>query len=413
MPDTQQISDSTADAFLKLGEDEQRETLKRLSPATKQALLSYVKAHPAKAPAAQPDFFDRAFKRVKEAVNYQVPRPPGGGEEMELATGAGPGGTALATLGTAGNVFTNPVATLKALAGSAALGSGGAALGKRYLGDAGEALLGTGGMLLGGYLGGSGKVDLAKLPTSRAALLEMILGRGKVAAPETPAFPVTSEQVKPEVTSTSKPSVAAPAGGPSTSPMSKINIPGITAPEPEVAAPGKPEVSKVSKGPGLYRGPEQVARAQRAADLEVVRQHKAFQSQVREIEAARQKEISDWAKVDKATEAEHRAFSKRVSDLEGERQRKLAELERFKEQHAASLNRRSATESTEAEAETPSPATKGAPTKATTPVTAATKRTLEQWTEEALWSEYMKNRGRPLGDAIAKELARRGLVGGQ
>jgi hypothetical protein len=69
-------------------------------------------------------------------------------------------------------------------------------------------------------------------------------------------------------------------------------------------------------------------------------QQKDLANRVAEAEKARQKEITDWAKLDKVSEADHQAFADRMSEIEGERQSALADMERFKEQHAASLNAR-------------------------------------------------------------------------
>ncbi len=63
---------------------------------------------------------------------------------------------------------------------------------------------------------------------------------------------------------------------------------------------------------------------------------------VKDAEDARQKEITDWAKLDKVSEADHAAFQDRVSELEGERQKALADQERLMQQHAEALNRRGA-----------------------------------------------------------------------
>jgi hypothetical protein len=61
-----------------------------------------------------------------------------------------------------------------------------------------------------------------------------------------------------------------------------------------------------------------------------------------DIENARQKEITDWAKLDKVSEADHAAFQDRISQLESERQSTLADEERLRNQHAQSIVQRGA-----------------------------------------------------------------------
>jgi len=98
-------------------------------------------------------------------------------------------------------------------------------------------------------------------------------------------------------------------------------------------------------------------------------QQKDLANRLADAEKARQKEITDWSKLDKVSEEDHQAFADRMSEIEAERQSTLADMERLKEQHAASLNARKGAKPPPA---TPTPSPFAGMTSTATPIGNAT-----------------------------------------
>jgi hypothetical protein len=80
-------------------------------------------------------------------------------------------------------------------------------------------------------------------------------------------------------------------------------------------------------------------------------------AKIEAAEKARQKEITDQARMRKSEEGEHKKFADRMTEEEGIRQKELAANERLKEQHAQSLIRRGTEEERLAEENAPKIAT--------------------------------------------------------
>lgn len=77
---------------------------------------------------------------------------------------------------------------------------------------------------------------------------------------------------------------------------------------------------------------------QQTADMQ--KRIAASEKRISAAEDARQKEITDWAKVDKINDADHQAFQDRMSEIEQERQKALADTEKLRTQHAQDLQQR-------------------------------------------------------------------------